>query len=237
MQTKSLRPIDIAIKIGMSTSALRHYEAWGIIPSVPRSETDYRLYSKEHEAYFVCIRSMNSGFCMALTCKVMRLLIQRDVKSALWIVNEACAELNQEWKTVNRTILTLKTINTSPKMINRKKRASFTIKEAALETGVTATTIRYWEKIGIIECDRDQANGYRSFSAEIITQILLIQSLKYANYSLEAIKQVLSEMKNNNIAKAIEIAEGSLLMLDKRNQDQLSAVAQLLELCRFLRLV
>jgi DNA-binding transcriptional MerR regulator len=82
MQTKSPRPIDIAKKIGMSTSALRHYEAWGIIPPVPRSENDYRLYSKEHEAYFVCIRSMNTGFCMALTGKVMRLLIQRDVKNA-----------------------------------------------------------------------------------------------------------------------------------------------------------
>lgn len=241
MRTRTLRPIDIAKKIGMSTSALRHYESWGIIPPVPRNEKDYRLYSLEHEAYFVCIRAMNTGFCMELTGKVMRLLMQGGVKDALWIVNEACAELNVEWKIVNRTISTLKILDTSaiPKPIQaiRHKRAYISIKEAALETGVAATTIRYWDKMGVIDCYRDQGNGYRLFSSEIITQILLIQSLKYASYSLDAIKQVLAEIKDNHIKRAIEIAEDSLLHLDKRNQEQQSAIAQLYDLLRFLSLI
>jgi len=61
-RVKMLKPIDIAKKLNISTSALRHYESWGIIPTVPRSSNGYREYTEEHVAYFQCIRAMLPGF-------------------------------------------------------------------------------------------------------------------------------------------------------------------------------
>jgi len=60
----TVRPIDIARKLNISTSALRHYEDWGIIPPVERGANGYRVYTEVHVAYFECIRAMNAGFGM-----------------------------------------------------------------------------------------------------------------------------------------------------------------------------
>lgn len=46
-----LRPIDIARKLNISTSTLRHYESWGMLPPVQRSASGYRIYTEEHAAY------------------------------------------------------------------------------------------------------------------------------------------------------------------------------------------
>ncbi len=72
-----IRPIDIANKLGVSTSALRHYESWGIVPPVERAANGYRMYTEEHVAYFECIRSMAPGFGIQLTSRVTLLLQQR----------------------------------------------------------------------------------------------------------------------------------------------------------------
>lgn len=53
-----LKPKDIAKELQISTSALRHYESWGVVPSPERSENGYRLYTQTHLAYFRCLRAM-----------------------------------------------------------------------------------------------------------------------------------------------------------------------------------
>jgi len=59
-----MRPVDIARKLGISTTTLRKYEAFGLAPPVPRSRAGYRVYSDEHLAYFSCIREMLPAFSM-----------------------------------------------------------------------------------------------------------------------------------------------------------------------------
>ena len=68
-----MKGIQIAKKLNISTSALRHYESWGLIPKIER-KNGYRIYTKEHEAYFQCIRALNAGFGMDLVKRVMPLL-------------------------------------------------------------------------------------------------------------------------------------------------------------------
>lgn len=51
---------EIAKKMNISTSPLGHYESWGLIHNVERAENGYRLYTKEHKAYFDCIRALGT---------------------------------------------------------------------------------------------------------------------------------------------------------------------------------
>lgn len=70
----------IATKSNISTSALKHYEAWGLIPTVERASNGYRIYTQEHESYFQCIRALKSGFGMDLVKEVMpRIVKGRDL--------------------------------------------------------------------------------------------------------------------------------------------------------------
>jgi DNA-binding transcriptional MerR regulator len=99
-----MRSIDIARKLNISTSALRHYESWGLVPKVERGKNGYRIYTSEHEVYFECIRALNAGFGMDLVKKVMPLIIKGRIHDALWIINKAQVNLYTEKKTVEKTL-------------------------------------------------------------------------------------------------------------------------------------
>jgi hypothetical protein len=87
-------------------------------------------------------------------------------------------------------------INTNQKLL--------TINDVSRETGVPATTIRYWDKVGLISAQRCTVNNYRMFTAEHIRQILIIYALKFSVYanrqkhSIERIRKDLKEFDYND---------------------------------------
>lgn len=97
-----MRGIDIAKKLNISTSALRHYESWGLVPKVEREKNGYRIYTVEHEAYFQCIRALLPGFGMELIKELMPLIIRGNKTEALWLVNQAQVKLHTEKETVQK---------------------------------------------------------------------------------------------------------------------------------------
>ncbi|GAA0134540.1 hypothetical protein YSY43_13800 [Paenibacillus sp. YSY-4.3] len=155
-----MKGIEIAKKLQISTSALRHYEAWGLIPKVERSENGYRNYTKEHEAYFQCIRAMNTGFGMDMIRKVMPRIRNGEILDALWLINEAQVNLHAEKEAAQRTVdmLDLKELIDLPKYTSKN---TFTIGEVAKEANVSASAIRHWEKEGLIRPERDKESGFR----------------------------------------------------------------------------
>lgn len=140
-----MRGIEIAKKLNISTSTLKHYESWGIVPKVERAENGYRIYTKEHEAYFQCIRALNAGFGMVLVREVMPLILNGQYMDALWLINDAQVKLHAEKETIKRTVemLDLKDLKDIPSYINN---TNFSIGEVAKETNVSTSSIRHWEK-------------------------------------------------------------------------------------------
>ncbi|NNE67027.1 MAG: MerR family transcriptional regulator [Pyrinomonadaceae bacterium] len=70
------------------------------------------------------------------------------------------------------------------------------IAEAAIETGFSKDTIRYYEKIGLIEPERDNQRhaGYRRFGSAEIERLRKIRGLKEFGFTLGEIK-ALFELK------------------------------------------
>jgi DNA-binding transcriptional MerR regulator len=54
---------------------------------------------------------------------------------------------------------------------------SFTIAEVAEKTGVTAHTLRYYERIGLLDVDR-HASGHRRFSPHDVDRVMFIGRLR-----------------------------------------------------------
>ena len=55
---------------------------------------------------------------------------------------------------------------------------TYTIKEAAVETGVTAHTLRYYERIGLLEPIGRESNGRRSFGEADIYSVRFLTMLR-----------------------------------------------------------
>ncbi|MGF9915031.1 MerR family transcriptional regulator [Paenibacillus ehimensis] len=231
----ALRPADIARKLNISTSSLRHYEEWGLIPPVERSSNGYRIYTDLHVAYFECIRAMADGFGLLLTAEVLKNLQGNQVGLAFWVVNEAQSSLHKEKIVFEETI---KMIRETPPEAQKR---NLTMKDIAKETGIPTTTIRYWEKVGLLSIPRSSDNNYRMFDQDHIRQIRVVHALKTSpyvyTYSLNGIKEIIQGLDFNDADKIKKISLDYQNHLDRINQLQMKGVRYLYRLCELLELV
>lgn len=67
------------------------------------------------------------------------------------------------------------------------------IGELASRCGVTKDTIRHYLALGLLECERDAANGYQNFSEQAAAQLRFIKTSRQLGFSLEDIKAILAD--------------------------------------------
>lgn len=69
----------------------------------------------------------------------------------------------------------------------------FTIGQVALEVGIPAKTIRYYEDIKLIQPAKRLDNKYREYSKEDIARLRLIKQARVLGLSLKEVKQLVVE--------------------------------------------
>lgn len=224
---KKIRPIDIAKKLNISTSSLRSYEERGIVPKTERSSTGYRIYTKEHVAYFECIVAMSPGFGMDITSAVLKKLQQKELDAALWIINKAQVA-NYEDKII------IEQVNNY--LENFTHENSMTTGEVSLQTNIPPSTLRYWEKEGFITSKRGELNNYRLFDTFQLIKILLMKITQNAVYSYEVIKikKEIKELNQYDLEEVRKVIHEIQKHIDKRNQKQLKGIFYLYKLSKIL---
>lgn len=92
---------------------------------------------------------------------------------------------------------------------------SLNSKEAAEMFGLTAYTIRYYERVGVIPPIKRDKNGYRVYTTRDLNWIYLAKSLRHAGVSIESLIEfaTLAQLEGN-----VEQAQKQIL------QDQLQEI-------------
>lgn len=67
------------------------------------------------------------------------------------------------------------------------------VKDVEKLTGLSTKAIRLYEEKGLIRVERNPGNGYRNYSKENVQQLRLIQLLRYFDFSLLDIKNLLAQ--------------------------------------------
>lgn len=78
-----------------------------------------------------------------------------------------------------------------------------TIKEVEKLTGLTAKSIRYYENKGLLTVERNEENDYRSYSETEVNRLKRIKLLRYLEFSVEEVKNIL-DMDAKEIQKVLE---------------------------------
>jgi len=65
------------------------------------------------------------------------------------------------------------------------------IGELAKRSGMTASSIRFYESKGLLKTVSRQANGYREYPQEAVTLLAIINDAQQAGFTLDEIRQVL----------------------------------------------
>ncbi len=95
------------------------------------------------------------------------------------------------------------------------------INELAKETGLSAHTIRYYEKFGLIKGEINTAvksNNYNHYSQDTIEKLALIKDAKTVGFTLIEIKNLLNAWYNNRFssAKKISILDEKIISIDEK---------------------
>lgn len=228
-----MRPIDVARRLGVSTSTLRNYEAFGFVPSVERTAAGYRVYTAEHLAYFTVAREMMPGFSLPSIGSILGEVMARRIAAALWLVTKAQAELQQERDIAERVVARLLRRTRLPVA----KQQWLTVKDVSRETGIPATTIRYWEKVGLLHAERRE-NNYRMFPASQVQRALAAYALKltvYAyqeRYFIDSIRADLEAFDYSDRGRIERMTSGIAQHLNQLNRDRIRGIAALHRLCQ-----
>jgi DNA-binding transcriptional MerR regulator len=87
----------------------------------------------------------------------------------------------------------------------------FTVADAAVQAGVTARTLRYYEELGLIQSARSPG-GHRRYDASAVDELARIRNMQSLGFSLETIRKVLRYR-----AYVDERGERHLKLADLRN--------------------
>ena len=81
------------------------------------------------------------------------------------------------------------------------------IGEVANAGQVTVETVRYYERMGLLEpAERDASSSYRSFSLDAVRRLHFIRRAQSLGFSLQEIRELL-ELRSIPGARAVEVRE------------------------------
>ncbi len=81
--------------------------------------------------------------------------------------------------------------------------ATLTIKQMAVQSGLSEYTLRYYEKVGLImPIPRDRSSGHRRYNADTIEIVEALSCLHASGLSLEAMRTYLRQRERGDEAAA-----------------------------------
>lgn len=106
----------------------------------------------------------------------------------------------------------------------------YTLKEVSELFGVNKSALRFWEKSGLIQSNRNKGNDYREYTKEDLLRISDILNYRFAHYSIKNLKIIdnLSVEENivllQEIQKEITEKKEELSRIENRIQHQLRKI-------------
>jgi DNA-binding transcriptional MerR regulator len=95
------------------------------------------------------------------------------------------------------------------------------ISELSKRTGITAHTIRFYEKSGLIKGKRDESvksNKYFHYDEEIVEKLKLVRDAKSIGFTISEIGQLMDAWYNNKItvSEKLAVLDEKLLSIEEK---------------------
>ena len=189
---------DIARKTGLHPNTIRFYEEIGFLTKTARLPNGYRVFTPLHlEQVRFCrlaLRAevLQNGLRNAAVA-IIRLCAECRFSEASQETERYISQIDREIAFAKAAIHTVEHLLTQVPShdIQPRKRS-----EAAQALGITQETLRNWERNGLVSIHRLQ-NGYRVYSAGDMERLLIIRTLRCANYSLSAILRLTGALEKS----------------------------------------
>ena len=189
------RTSEIAKIIGIHPNTVRLYEELELIPKPDRMPNGYRVFTDLHIEQFRLARLafqvevLQNGLRKKIV-QMIKVSAAGDYDKALELTEGYRMQLRQEIANAEEAIDIVKRIldGRQEENVHTMKR-----KEVSEYLNISMDTLRNWEMNGLLTV-RGRQNGYRVYTDDDIRRLKIIRSLRFANYSLEAILTMLGQV-------------------------------------------
>lgn len=221
---------EMVTKIGVSNTTLKRYENNGLIPPVLYTKGKHRRYEEVHLLAFKTIRSLLKGFDIPVAYQLMKLAKEGKFTESYWSIAQAQKALVKKKETLQMHKEFILAFPQKP-----LKKQSMRIGELAKFADIKSSTIRYWEKRGLITGTRGQSSGYRFFEKSEVRKTIIITLLRKSIYKLEDIKDIINEIDDKNLASIKKHYATVNNEVDNQLAMQLKAISSYMIYCEKLK--
>jgi DNA-binding transcriptional MerR regulator len=109
-----LRPVDLARDHGLSTQAIRNYEATGILPAAARSSHGYRTYTPLHAHALRAFLALQPGHGHRTATEILQAVNRGATADALRLIDESHAQLLDDRRTLTAVETALRALDPAP---------------------------------------------------------------------------------------------------------------------------
>lgn len=226
-----LRPIDLARDAGISPASVRFYEQEGFLPAARRAPSGHRRYGVHHLFALRVSRLVIAGYGWDYARTVMRAVHASNPSAVARLVDARHAALHREREAVDGAIQALEVLATaSTDSVRPPVPGRFLhVAEVARDAGIPGSTVRFWEREGLIQPGRDPNSSYRLYRQSDVDRLRIIVVLRNAGYGVSQIRPLLEELDGGHPAKVLETAQKRAADLDAASLKCLKATAAVWE--------
>ncbi len=209
-----LRPIDLARGHGLSTQAIRNYEAAGILPAAGRTPHGYRTYTRLHGRALSAFLALVPGHGHQTATSIMRAVNQGAVDEAFRLIDGSHAQLLDDRHTLRAVESALRdlapTAASEPGTVSGPAAVSGPggtfIGPLARQLGIRPATLRKWERAGLVRPRRDPLTGYRVYDEADVRDARLAHQLRRGGYLLGQIAPLIAQVRAAGGVEPLETA-------------------------------
>ncbi len=183
--------MDLARGHGLSTQAVRNYEAAGILPEAVRTPYGYRTYTPRHAQALRAFRALVPGHGHATAAAIMRAVNSGATGEAFRLIDESHAQLLDDRHTLQTVEAALRNLDPVP-----RERGDTFVGPLSRRLGLRPATLRKWERAGLVEPRREPRTGYRVYGAADVRDARLVHQLRRGGYRLDQIAPVIAQVRS-----------------------------------------
>ena len=185
-----LRPVDLARRHGLSTQAIRNYEAAGILPGAERTPHGYRTYTPRHVQALHAFLALAPGHGHQTATAIMQAVNRDAAGDALRLIDESHAQLLDDRRTLQAVEAALRDLDPVP-----EEHGDTFVGPLAGKLGLRPATLRKWERAGLVQPRRDPQTGYRVYRAADVRDAQLAHQLRRGGYRLAQIAPLIAQVR------------------------------------------
>lgn len=207
---KVYKTSEVAKIINVHSNTVRLYEDLELIPKAKRLENNYRVFEKFHieqmklarEAFKVEI--VQNGLRKKIV-EIIKLSSNKKFDEAILLTKEYLEKVKYEEEGAKEAV---KIVENILKDEEENLELYLKKKEASEYLDISPDTLRNWERNGLLKAKKKE-NGYRIYDFKDIQRLKIIRTLRFANYSLQSILNMLNKLEQNRNIKIDKILDST----------------------------